>query len=251
MLSKSPQGDFEKRLFKGSPGVNRSPDANSLDWHKLSGLKPPAQFKTMHSQSEFRETGASGIGLRHDKSEKSDDTNRMPEITPEELRTTLSALEDRMDRRAEKVERDSERRADAYRKEQEARDLLYAERFEGMSRRLEDRDKVIDAKLDSIVTKIGGVEFKVDGFESKITESVTEVRKSNRAALAGMLTIGVAIVLGVWGVNSTIISSASGIFTSGQESQKIQQGNAQMLKETQDLLLLIKQTQAAGPTESK
>ncbi|WP_138725717.1 hypothetical protein [Pseudomonas lactis] len=168
----------------------------------------------------------------------------MTELNQNDLSAAISEIEKRMESRADRVERESDRRADAYRKEQEARDLLYAERFEAMSRRLEDRDKLIDSKLDGIAGKISGIDLKVDGFESKIDAAVVQVRKSNRATLGGMLTIGIAIVLGVWGVNSTIISSASGIFSAGQDSQKSQQANENILRDTQDLLQQLKQSQS-------
>ncbi len=183
------------------------------------------------------------VGTDDEARQKAHDP-KMTELNQNDLSAAISEIEKRMESRADRVERESDRRADAYRKEQEARDLLYAERFEAMSRRLEDRDKLIDSKLDGIAGKISGIDLKVDGFESKIDAAVVQVRKSNRATLGGMLTIGIAIVLGVWGVNSTIISSASGIFSAGQDSQKSQQANENILRDTQDLLQQLKQSQS-------
>jgi len=159
--------------------------------------------------------------------------------------TEITDYRKELELRDELLRKELSIRHEAFQRELDARDSAHSERSAAVLLRLDDRDKIIDSKLDGISTKISGIDTKVNSFEAKIVESVRLVRNSNRATLGGMLTIGIAIVLGVWGVNSTIISSASGIFSSGQDAQKIQSANENVLKETQELLRQLKQSQAA------
>jgi hypothetical protein len=174
------------------------------------------------------------------------------EITsPDKPAETMSQESDyrhELSLRDEQLRREMDLRQDSFRAEQAARDAAWNERFSGFLATQAAHDKVIDAKLDGITTKVEFISNQVGGFESKINATVEQVRKSNKATLGAMLTIGVAIVLGVWGVNSTIISSASGIFTAGQDAHKVQQANEQTLKQTQDLLEQIK-SQMQNPAQ--
>ncbi|MCU7240383.1 hypothetical protein [Pseudomonas peradeniyensis] len=170
-------------------------------------------------------------------------TVAMNDITREELRSTLSEIENRMDRRFERLEQAEERRAEAWRREQDAyrheqsmRDRLYSERFEATSRRLEDRDKVIDAKLDAITSSVKIMSDKVDGFSGQLTSKVEEVRSSNKhtvwAILGIAVSVGIATVIGLWGANSTIVGSASSIFAAGQQQTNQQKALEELLEET-------------------
>ena len=186
-------------------------------------------------------------------------TAPMNDITREELRSLLSAIEERTDRRvdqmlaaeARRIESQS-REQEAYRREQEARDRLYSDRFEAMSRRLEDRDRVIDGKLDTMNASIKGMTDKVDGFSQTLHAEVLEVKSSNRSTVLGILAIGAATVIGLWGANSTIVGSASSIFQAGQQQSVsedalktlIKEANAQSA-ETRALIELMKLNQSA------
>ncbi|NAS98247.1 hypothetical protein [Pseudomonas syringae] len=182
--------------------------------------------------AELQATIASQKG---DKSPPLSDTQSMSE--PHDYRHELSL-------RDEQLRRELDLRQESFRAEQASRDAAWNERFSGFLSTQAEHDKVIDAKLDSITLKVDGVAANVGSFESKIDHALTNVRKSNRATLGGLITVGIAIVLGVWGVNSTIISSASSIFTAGQDSNKSQQASEQILKDTQDLLRQLKQPPA-------
>ncbi|WP_256665929.1 hypothetical protein [Pseudomonas sp. SK] len=159
-----------------------------------------------------------------DSRERKADTARMTDITPEELRNTLTALEERMDRRISQMIDTNAREQAAYRREQEARDKLYSERFEAMHKRIEDRDTVIDAKLDAMSSSVLRMSEKVDGFEKQLDGKLAEVKSSNRNAAWAMLAIAAATVVGIWGVNSTIIGSVTGFFDAGKASVETQQG---------------------------
>jgi hypothetical protein len=148
---------------------------------------------------------------------------------PVKIGKKLSAIEKRMDKRIDRMEKSEDRRADAYRREQEARDILYAERYEHVARRLEDRDKVIDSKLDamsaSIVSSnalITAASAKVDGFEAKLTENLKEVKASNKETSRHILGIVIAVLFGFLAVNATMIFGAKSFFDSGKEVAALQ-----------------------------
>ncbi|RMO70554.1 hypothetical protein [Pseudomonas syringae group genomosp. 3] len=163
------------------------------------------------------------------------DTPVMTEITRNEMKDTLSAIENRMDKRIDRMEQ-----AELQRREWAARDRLYSERFEATNRRLEDRESVMDAKLDAFNASIKQVSSTIAGFSTTLPELLKEVKSSNRNTVLAILAIGVATVLGLWGANSTIIGSAGSIFQSGYE----QAANAQDVKN------LMKEVKA-GSDETK
>jgi len=205
---------------------------------------------------------------KSDSSPLKPDTQPMNDITREELRSTLSEIENRMDRRFERLEQAEERRSEAWRREQEAyrheqkmRDQLYSERFEATSKRLEDRDKVIDSKLDAVAESVRRMSDKVDGFSEELSSKVDEVRNSNRntvlAILGIVVSVGIATVIGLWGANSTIVGSASSIFSAGQQQTADQQAFKKLLEETkaqsaetQQLLERLRPSQPAAPEKS-
>lgn len=183
-----------------------------------------------------------------DKDETHTHTAPMTEITRTELASTLSAIEERMDRRVERIEVSEDRRAEAYRREQEARDQLYIERFEAMHKRIQDRDAVIDAKLDAMNSSVLRMSEKVDGFEKQLVGKLAEVKSSNRNAAWAMLAIAAATVVGIWGVNSTIIGSVTGFFDAGKASIETQQDIEKLVKDSklqsEETFKLLQQIQA-------
>ncbi|WP_232105802.1 hypothetical protein [Pseudomonas parafulva] len=226
-----------------------------------------------HIREQFAKAGPS---FKVDQAPAEDDTRKkdghtlsMNDITREELRSTLSDIENRMDRRFERLEQAEERRSEAWRREQEAyrheqkmRDQLYSERFEATNRRLEDRDKVIDSKLDAVTASVKLMSDKVDGFSGELTSKVDEVRASNRntvlAILGIVVSVGIATVIGLWGANSTIVGSASSIFAAGQQQnanedtlRKLLEEAKKQSAETRELLDRVKAGQQTQTTRSK
>lgn len=183
------------------------------------------------------------------------DTLPMNDITRDELSNTLSAIEERMDKRVERMERSEDRRADAYRREQEARDKLYTERFEAMHKRIEDRDAVIDSKLDAMNSSVIRMSEKVDGFEKQLDGKLVEVKSSNRNAAWAMLAIAAATVVGIWGVNSTIIGSVTGFFDAGKASVESQQSIEKLVRDSklqsEETFKLLQQIQAQQQSTQK
>lgn len=166
-----------------------------------------------------------------DKAALTADTARMTDITRDELRSTLSDIENRMDRRIDRMESTEDKRSESYRREQEARDTLYSERFEAMHKRLEDRDLVIDSKLDAMQNSVTLMTRSIDGFEKRLDEKLSDVKSSNRNALWATLAIAAATVVGIWGVNSTIIGSVSSFFDAGKSSMTHQQDAEKLLSD--------------------
>ncbi|MNJ36377.1 hypothetical protein D3C77_311630 [compost metagenome] len=232
-----------------------------------------SRFSTCdHIRDGFAQAGPSfkvgpsqPLQAEDDIQKKSAHTGAMNDITREELRATLSDIENRMDRRFERLEQVEERRSEAWRREQEAyrheqkiRDQLYSERFEATSRRLEDRDKVIDSKLDAVTESVKRMSDKVDGFSGQLSSKVEEVRTSNRntvlAILGIVVSVGIATVIGLWGANSTIVGSASSIFSAGQQQTAQQEVLLKLLEEAKaqsaenrQLLEKVKAFQVEGP----
>lgn len=157
------------------------------------------------------------------------DTQGMNDITREELSLTLSAIESRMDKRIDRMESAEEKRSESYRREQDARDKLYTERFEAMHKRLEDRDSIIDSKLDAMNSSVRLMTQTVDGFEARLNTKLEEVKSSNRNARWATLGIAAATVVGIWGVNSTIVGSVTGFFDAGQSTLERQQATEKLI----------------------
>lgn len=214
----------------------------------MSDFKPIFTNNHLPTNKSFSKTDTSRVRV---------DTEHMSENTNVDLIAALAALEERMEKRVDRMEKTEDRRADAYRREQEARDTLYSERFEATNRRLEDRDKVIDSKLDTMNSSIRDMSIKVQGFTEHLDSKVNEVKDSNRntgwAVLGIVVSVGVATVLGLWGANSTIVGSAASIFESGKQQSArdldlqmfIRESKAQAA-ETRALLEQIKKQSSPG-----
>lgn len=229
---------------------------NPDNWHIVSpGFKVEAELREIK-----RSMRDNGLFQTH--------TKPMTEaISRSDLNETLSAIEERMDKRVERIEQSEavradayRREADAYRREQEARDRLYAERFEATSKRLEDRDKVIDSKLDAMNGAVLRMTDKVDGFSGYLDQKVSEVKASNKNTvfmiLGIVVSVGAATVLGLWGANSTIVGSASSIFQSGQQNAESDQVLRELLQEaksqsaeTRALLDSLKPRETQNPSQ--
>lgn len=187
---------------------------------------------------------------------KSDESDEEEGMERAELDSTLSDIEKRMDERIYRIEKAEDRRADAYRREQEARDKLYSERFEAMHRRLEDRDKVIDSKLDAMNQTIQGISEKVSSIagavatiearvDGKIDSLMVEVKDSNRTAVKDIRGIAIASVLGLLAINATMIFGAKSFFDTGKEMAELQT----TMKDAKEILQGLQQKQAITPPQ--
>jgi hypothetical protein len=159
------------------------------------------------------------------------DNHSMNDMTREELSSTLSALEERMDKRIERMERDGERRSDDYRKElalrddqlrreldlrqesfrleQAARDAALSERFSGFLAAQAERDKawekISESRLERIEKDVGSI--KAD--TKKVGDDVNGIKVTMGKYLGGAIVIG-AIASALLGVALRYVFTLSG-----------------------------------------
>ena len=129
-----------------------------------------------------------------DKGSTSSDTYLMTDITREELSMTLSAIEERMDRRVERMEQDSARRSDDLRREMRLRERSARRESiatkEALQAHIESNDKAVASTLAAL---------------ERTEKEFGTVKQANKEQRYWMAGIGVAIVLGIMGANATIL----------------------------------------------
>ncbi|MCJ0972710.1 hypothetical protein MST27_04930 [Pseudomonas sp. PS1] len=139
-------------------------------------------------------------------------THAMTNLTRDEMNQTLSAIEERMDKRIERMERDAERRTvdykhelslrddqlrreldmrqESFRAEQAARDAALAEKFSGFLAAQAERDKawekVTDARFERIERDVNSI--KTDA--KTITADVHGLKITMAKYLGGAVVIG-------------------------------------------------------------
>ena len=159
------------------------------------------------------------------------DTRKMNDITRDELRSTLSSIEDRMDKRIERMEKDGERRSDEYRKElalrdeqlkrefdlrqesfrneQIARDAALAERFSGFLAAQLERDKALEKISESRFDRIEKDVSSIKADTKKVGEDVNGIKVTMGKYLGGAIVIG-AIASALLGVALRYVFTLSG-----------------------------------------
>lgn len=148
-------------------------------------------------------------------------TPAMNDITREELSSNLTAIEDRMDRRIDRMERESERRSSEYRQElalrddqlrreldlrqesfraeQSARDASLAEKFSGFLAAQAERDKAFEKIADSRFERIEKDVTSIKADTKKVGEDVNGIKVTMGKYLGGAIVIG-AIASALLGV---------------------------------------------------
>lgn len=178
-----------------------------------------------------KETGPRAHAYAGDTSAQLGHTEKMNEMTRDELKDTLAALEERMDKRVERIERDSERRTDDYRKElslrddqirreldlrqesfrleQAARDAALAEKFSGFLAAQAERDKALEKVSDSRFERIEKDVSSIKADTKKVGEDVNGIKVTMGKYLGGAIVIG-AIASALLGVALRYVFSLSG-----------------------------------------
>lgn len=173
------------------------------------------------------------------KTEKSSDDKSLPEAdtaamndqTRENIQNQLSIVEERMDKRIERMERDAERRTDEYRNElslrdeqlrreldlrqesfrleQAARDAALSEKFSGFLAAQAERDrsweKISESRFERIEKDVGSI--KAD--TKKVADDVGGIKVTMAKYLGGAIVIG-AIVSGLLGAAFKYLLPISG-----------------------------------------
>ncbi|MGR2707611.1 hypothetical protein B7453_20985 [Pseudomonas sp. IB20] len=156
----------------------------------------------------------------HDKKLLAGDTDPMTTMTREELSSTLSAIEERMDKRVERMEQDTVRRSDDLRREMRLRERSARRESiatkEALRAHIESNDKAVASTLAALERT--EIEFG----------TVKQANKEQRYWMAG---IGVAIVLGIMGANATIFGGGKTFFDGGASSVINQQQVEKLIQE--------------------
>ena len=156
-----------------------------------------------------------------DKQKNLSDTQRMNDITREELGSTLSAIEERMDKRIDRMERSEERRSEDFRKElalrdtqlqreldirqesfraeQVARDSALSEKFAGFLAAQAERDKAWEKISESRFERIEKDISSIKADTKKVGEDVNGIKVTMGKYLGGAIVIG-AIASALLGV---------------------------------------------------
>lgn len=156
-----------------------------------------------------------------DKQKNLSDTQRMNDITREELSQNLSAIEERMDKRIDRMERSEERRSDDFRKElalrdtqlqreldirqeafraeQAARDAALSEKFAGFFAAQTERDKALEKISESRFERIEKDISSIKADTKKVGEDVNGIKVTMGKYLGGAIVIG-AIASALLGV---------------------------------------------------
>jgi len=177
----------------------------------MSNVFPIYQALGIRSENEISSSDFEAESAT-DKALKSGDTSPMTEMTRNELSSTLSALEDRMDKRVHRMELDAEKRAlgykaelalrdeqirreldlrqESFRVEQTARDAALNEKFAGFLAAQAERDKAQE--------KIS--EYRFERIEKDISSIKADTKKASDDVSGIKVTmakyLGAAVVIG-------------------------------------------------------
>ncbi|WP_248769045.1 hypothetical protein [Pseudomonas sp. MWU12-2345] len=152
------------------------------------------------------------LGLEDDTLAEMDNTPHMTEITREELSRTLSAIEERMDRRVDRMERDAEKRSldykaelalrdeqlrreldlrqASFRAEQSARDAALNEKFAGFLGAQAERDKAWEKISESRFERIEKDVSSIKTDTKKVGDDVNGIKVTMAKYLGAAVVIG-------------------------------------------------------------
>lgn len=135
-----------------------------------------------------------------DKIRKTIDTDFMNDITRDEFRSTLSAIEERMDKRADRMEKETDRRSDEFKKEISLRDDTIRReldlRRESFLAEQSIRDQAWEAKFSSFLSSQAERDKRLDESMSGIRTDLMRLGSLKLNIWGAMLTaVGVGIAI--------------------------------------------------------
>lgn len=158
--------------------------------------------------------------VKDDRATPKSHTEPMNEISREELSMTLSAIEERMDKRVERMEQDTARRSDDLRREMRLRERSARRESiatkEALQAHIESNDKAVSSTLAAL---------------ERTEKEFGTVKQANKEQRYWMAGIGVAIVLGIMGANATIFGGGKTFFDGGASSVINQQQVEKLIQE--------------------
>jgi len=185
-------------------------------------LKPGGVEKHRVRERYSVNTGTDAdVSSRRDNSGKYANTAPMTDLSRKEMNTTLSAIEERMDKRIDRMEKAEERRADdfrnelslrdaqlqreidirqeSFRAEQAARDAALSEKFAGFLAAQAERDKAWEKISESRFERIEKDVSSIKADTKKVGEDVNGIKVTMGKYLGGAIVIG-AIASALLGV---------------------------------------------------
>lgn len=186
-----------------------------MNHHENDGGGMPPQW-----QAYLERQKDAVISLSHSDSHPGISHNQaMNDISRHELRDTLSAIEERMERRIDRFADESARYADdyrreltlrdeAFRREQELRDKAWDERFSGFLAAQGERDKTITLMMEQSKEAASRAEAAIVRAEvatSTAIASTASVKKNYWAAVAVQLLSVAAILVAAYFANQASV----------------------------------------------
>ncbi|WP_157969713.1 hypothetical protein [Pseudomonas huaxiensis] len=147
----------------------------------------------------------------------------MSELTREELLGSISAIEERMEKRVERMEADSEKRSEDLRRELRLRERSARRESIAMKEALQAH---IESNDRAVVSALSALE--------RTEAEFGKVKQANKEQRYWMAGIGVAIVLGIMGANATIFGGGKAFFDGGKESVLNQQKVDTIIQQAQE-----------------
>ncbi|UVL76626.1 hypothetical protein LOY24_18040 [Pseudomonas putida] len=218
---------FQDHHLPNGMKIATNDDDSSEALERLAKAIMALEFSAADKEGdEHRNSAADDKDLRHTH------TPAMTKITRNELAITLSAIEERMDRRVERMERDTERRNDEVRREIELRDTAARHEQSLRDRSLDDR---LNAFL-SIQAERDKAQLERDKRYEDLAERITKAAegaeeaakqaatvKTNYWAAVGVQLLAVAAILvGAYFANQgnalMVAQTTLAAFSSGKDS---------------------------------
>ncbi|NMX94247.1 MULTISPECIES: hypothetical protein [unclassified Pseudomonas] len=177
----------------------------------------PEVAAMLHSPNLNLESSATRLDLEGDDiPSHRKDTGHMNDITREELKDALLGLEDRVDRRIDRMGDELQREMRL--RERSARREAIANNS-ALKAHIESNDKAVASTLAAL---------------SRTETEFGKVKQANKEQRYWMAGIGVAIVLGIMGANATIFSGGKSFFDGGKEAIESQRALDSIVRQAQE-----------------
>ncbi len=157
-------------------------------------------------------------------------TGDMNDITRDELRNTLSAIEERMDSRIQRIEQSENRRHDDYQKEMAIRDDQIRReidlRHDAFKSEQAIRDRALDERFSGFLAAQTERDRRIDGSLTTLSDTQKEIKASigsmRTTIIVTAVTTVLAIVIGVVSFNAMLTSNMISAFQMGRSEQSYQ-----------------------------
>lgn len=126
------------------------------------------------------------------------------------------------------------------------KDLLDA-KLETIETRMDARVASIEGKIDSFVARLDERFLRTDERMSRIEQDISQVKTDSKNLKFWLAGTAVAVVLGVYGANISMVQTMLASFESGKN---ISTAQAEIKRQSEETSALLKQMQQAYPPPS-